>query len=81
MVELKRKKGESFETFLRRFSKKLQTSGKLYDVREKQRHQAKPTKRKLKLRALVGKKIHSRREYLKKIGKYREGDKSQNLKK
>ncbi len=72
MVETKRKKGESFESFLRRFSKRLQQSGKLYEVRQKQYITPKITKNKQKLRALVGKKLHSQREYLKKIGKYKE---------
>ena len=74
MVESKRKKGESFETFLRRFNKRLQTSGKLYDVRQRQHVPPKINKTKQKKRALVGMKLHSRREYLKKIGKYDESD-------
>ena len=35
MVEFKRKKGESFESFLRRFNKRLQQSGKLMTARKK----------------------------------------------
>ena len=35
MVEFKRKKGESFESFLRRFNKRLLQSGKLYEARQK----------------------------------------------
>lgn len=72
MVELKRKRGESFESFLRRFSKRLQQSGKLREARKRQHTIPKITKNKQKLRALVGKKLHAQREYLKKIGKYKE---------
>ena len=72
MVELKRKKGESFESFVRRFSKRLQHSGKLMEARKRQHVIPKITKNKQKLRALVGKKIYAKREYLKKIGKYKE---------
>lgn len=72
MVEIKRKKGESFESFLRKFSKRLISSGKLREVRERQHVTPKINKNKQKLRALVGRKLHSKREYLKKIGKYKE---------
>lgn len=72
MVETKRKKGESFESFLRRFNKRLLSSRKLKEVRGRQHVQQKITKNKQKLRALVGRKLHSKREYLKKIGKYKE---------
>ena len=72
MTEFKRKKGESFETFMRRFNKKLQSSGKLREVRSKQYVPSKINKNKQKKRALVGMKLASKREYLKKIGKYEE---------
>ncbi len=72
MVDLKRKKGESFESFLRRFNRRLLTSGKLREVRQRQYVTPKITKRKQKQRALVGRQLHAKREYLKKIGKYKE---------
>jgi len=72
MVEIKRKGGESFETFLRRFSKRLLQSQKLKEVRSKQRRQPKINKNKQKLRAIVGMGLFKKREYLKKIGKYKE---------
>lgn len=70
MVEQKRKKGESFETFLRRFNKRLQSSGKLREVRQRQHVAPKINKNKQKKRALVGMDLASKREYLQKIGKY-----------
>jgi len=72
MVEQKRKKGESFETFLRRFNKRLISSGKLKEVRSRKHVTPTINKNKQKKRALVGMKIASKREYLKKIGKYEE---------
>ena len=72
MAEFRRKKGESFESFLRRFNKKLQQSGKLYLARQVQHVQPKINKTQQKKRALVGMKLKSKREYLKKIGKFEE---------
>lgn len=72
MVESKRKRGESFEVFLRKFNKRLLSSGKLYEVRQRQHHTKKLNKTRQKQRALVGKKIKSEIEYLKKIGKFDE---------
>lgn len=72
MVESKRKKGESFEVFLRKFNKRLQQSRKLYEVRQRQYSSAKPNKTRQKKRALIGRKLHEEREYLRKIGKLKE---------
>ena len=72
MTEFKRKKGESFESFLRRFNKRLQQSKKLLQARKNQYLQPKINKNKQKLRALVGRKISEEREYLRKIGKLKE---------
>lgn len=72
MAEFKRKKGESFESFLRRFNKRLQQSGKLLQARQAQYKQQKINKTQQKKRALVGMQLKSEREYLKKIGKLKE---------
>ena len=72
MAEFKRKKGESFESFLRRFNKKMQQSGKLYLARQIQHVQPKINKTQQQKRALVGMKLKSNREYLKKTGKLKE---------
>ena len=74
MVESKRRRGESFEVFLRKFNKRLLQSGKLYEVRQRQHHTKKLNKSAQKERALVGKKIKSEIGYLKKIGKFKEED-------
>ena len=72
MSEFKRKKGESFESFLRRFNTALIRSQKLKIVRAKKYLSKKDNKSKQKKRAIVGKKIKEKNEYLKKIGKIKE---------
>ena len=72
MVEFKRKKGESFESFLRRYNKALIQSGRLFEARKRQRRQKKKTKRKQKANALYGMKLQEKREYLKKTGKLKD---------
>lgn len=72
MVEFKRKKGESFETFLRRFNKKLQQSRKLKEARSRQHITPKRNKNLQKKSALIGLGLKSTREYLKKTGKLKD---------
>lgn len=72
MVESKRKKGESFEVFLRKFNKRLLQSRKLKEVRSRQYNSKKRNKAAQKKRALIGRKLHSEREYLRKTGKLKE---------
>jgi len=72
VTEFKRKKGESFESFLRRFNKRLQQSKKLLQARHNQYLQPRINKNKQKTRALVGQKLREEREYLRKIGKLKE---------
>jgi len=72
VVEFKRKKGESFEGFLRRFSRGLQNSKKLLVVRKTKYLKPKKSKSEKKKSVLIGKKLHSKREYLKKTGKLKE---------
>lgn len=72
MVEFKRKKGESFETFLRRFNKTLIRSKKLKEVRDRKFLTPKKNKAKQKISALYGIKLQEKNEYLKKTGKLKE---------
>ena len=69
MVEVKRKKNETFEALIRRFSKKIQQSGRLIQSR-KIRYFA-PKKNRTASRAAAARReeINGKREYLKKIGK------------
>ena len=75
MVESKRKKGESFEVFLRKFNRRLIQSGKLFEARKGRFESKTLNKSAQKKRALVGKKIRSEKEYLKKTGKLVEENK------
>ncbi|HMB66087.1 MAG TPA: 30S ribosomal protein S21 [Patescibacteria group bacterium] len=74
MAEIKRKDGESFESFLRRFKLYLQNSKKLNKAKEKRYLNSKMNKRERKQQALVGKQIREKKEYLKKIGKLPEDE-------
>ncbi|HLD20601.1 MAG TPA: 30S ribosomal protein S21 [Patescibacteria group bacterium] len=68
MVNVKRKKAESFESLYRRFSRRVQQSGSMLQVRKTRFHKDEPNKTKVKksaLRRLVSK---ARREYLIRIG-------------
>jgi ribosomal protein S21 len=69
MVEFKRKKGESFESFLRRFSKKLQQSKILREVRSRQYISKDKSRNMRRESALVRLELRKKKEYLRKIGK------------
>jgi len=69
MVEFKRKKGESFENFLRRSNRAIQRSGKLLAARRRQFHQSAPSRNLRKVSALKRKQLKEEKEYLRKIGK------------
>ena len=69
MSEVKRKKGETFESLLRRFSKRMIQSGKILQakkIRFIEKSTNKNLSKKLALRRL---KIKSKKDYLRKIGK------------
>lgn len=69
MADFKRKPGESFESFLRRFKTGLKNNRILEVSRRKQHLVPKATKRVQKKRALIGLEIQKKREFLKKTGK------------
>lgn len=69
MLEVKRKDGESFESMIRRFTKKTVQSGKIIQAKKVRFYNKPKTKRELKASALRRKKISSRLDYLKRIGK------------
>ena len=72
MAEIKRKKGETFESFLRRFNKKLQQSGKLIQSRKIRFYERPKSRNKAREDALRRKRITEQREYLKKTGKLKD---------
>lgn len=74
MVEVKRKKGETFESFLRRFNKRLMQSGTVLQFK-KVRYYKRPISKNLqKKSALVRKERSELREYMRKIGRLEEED-------
>lgn len=69
MAEVRRKKGESFDSLLRRFKRRIQQSGKLIQAKKVRFHAAPATKRKRRTSALHRLEVAREREYLEKIGK------------
>lgn len=69
MAEVKRKKGETFEALVRRFSKKIQQSGRLLQSRKVRFHGKELNKTSVRAAAARRAEISAKREYLKKIGK------------
>lgn len=72
MVEIKRKKGETFESFLRRFNKRMQQSGKIILARKQQFFEREKSRNLKKQAALMRNELKAKKEYLKKIGKLKE---------
>ncbi|MFA5109512.1 MAG: hypothetical protein WC458_03140 [Patescibacteria group bacterium] len=69
MADFKRKPGESFESFLRKFKKGLKNSKRLEKARSKQHLEPKKTKQKQKKYALTSLELSKKNEYLRKTGK------------
>jgi ribosomal protein S21 len=72
MSEVKRKKGETFESLLRRFSKRMIQSGKILQAKKIRFIKKEPNKNLTKSLALRRLKIKAKKDYLKKIGKEEE---------
>jgi len=69
LVEVKRKEGESAESLLRRFTKRVQQSGVLLRAKRARFFESPKTKRETREDAIRRKSIRERKEYLRKIGK------------
>ena len=69
MVEVNKKTGESNEGLVRRFIRKIQSSGKLIQVKKKQFHQPELNKRKIRLKAIRREKLVKEKDILRKTGK------------
>ena len=72
MVQFKRKKGESFESFLRRFNKRLQQTKKIIHARKNRYRRPEKNDRQVKESALIGLELRKKKEYLRRIGKLEE---------
>ena len=69
MTEVKRRKGETFESLLRRFNKRILQSGKILQAKKIRFLVKEPNKNLAKKLALRRLRIRKQKEYLKKIGK------------
>jgi len=69
VVEVKRKDSESFESLMRRFSKKILQSGRVLQAKKVKYHRKPLNKRAQKLKAIRKEGIKKQREYLRKTGK------------
>lgn len=69
MVEVRKKEGESNESLLRRFTKRVQQSGVLIRAKKGRFFESPKTKREVREDAIRRKSIRERKEYLRKIGK------------
>src|SRR3989338_1503030 len=69
MVDVKRRKAESFESLLRRFSRRLQQSGKMLEARKHRFHKDTENKNTKRASALRRLEIREKRDYLLKVGK------------
>jgi ribosomal protein S21 len=68
VANVKRRKGESFESLMRRFGRRIQQSGKILEARKLRFFAEKPSKNKQKASALRRMEIKEKREYQMKIG-------------
>ena len=68
MVEVKRKRGESFEAMMRRFSRRIQLSGKIRHAKKIRFHQSKRNETEVKNTALRRVELARHYDKLKKLG-------------
>jgi ribosomal protein S21 len=69
---VKRKKGESFDSLLRRFQRRYQQSGRNIQMKKNRFHKAEPNRNKSRESALRRKAKKDEFEYLMKTGKLKE---------
>lgn len=69
MSELKRKRNESFEAFMRRVKQQWQRSGTLLQARKIQYFDRKKSKNVQRTQAVARVKLNTKMDYLRKIGK------------
>lgn len=77
MSEVKRKRNESFEAFIRRVKQQWQRSGRILEVRKGQHFASNPSKNRRRTSAVVRLKTQARLTYLKKTGRLSEKESSQ----
>lgn len=70
MADVKRRKGESFDSLLRRFNRRVQQSGKMIEARKIRFHEPLPSKTKQRSSALHRLANKMKREYLVRTGQF-----------
>lgn len=80
MLEVKRKKGETFDSLLRRFQRRMQASGKILQVKKVRFYVKDPNRNKRRESALRRADKRATYEYLAKTGQLKEQPKKGNLK-
>ena len=73
MVEVKRKKGENFDSLLRRFQRRIQQSGNSIEVRGRRFRQSPRNKNYIHKSALRRERKRQQYEYLYKTGQLKDG--------
>jgi ribosomal protein S21 len=73
--EIKRRKNESFEAYMRRVKKRWQQSGKILQVKKIRYHEREKSRNMRRKSALHSLKVAGKMEYLKKIGRLPEDTK------
>lgn len=68
-IEVKRKKGETFESFLRRFNKRLIQSKVILEFKDKAHESSHVSRNKQNMLAVERKKYREKIEYMKKTGR------------
>ncbi len=74
LVEVRRKKGESFESLLRRFSRRVQQSGKILQAKKIRFYAAPKSKLEQRRSAMHRIKTKTKIEYMLRSGKMKEED-------
>jgi len=69
LPELKRKKGESFESFIRRFNRRLIQSKMIPEVKSRAYNHREESRNRIKKNTLARKEYKERMEFLKKTGR------------
>ncbi|MDO8584463.1 MAG: 30S ribosomal protein S21 [bacterium] len=78
MVEVKRKKGETFDALLRRFQRRFQQSGKNLEMRKRRFHAVNNNRNRRHKSALRREEMKSEYAYLAKTGQLKEDPKKKN---
>jgi len=68
-IEVKRKKGETFESFVRRFNRRIVQSGVVLQFKKKQYERGTTSKGRRKKTTLEHKVYREKREFLRKLGR------------